>query len=70
MKMKPFNPYPLMKEIENSVERSCDTCANTIMCWAEGKPMDQVCNEWEIDFMTFQDKWEELKETSPNGKLV
>ena len=68
--MKPYNPYPLIKEIENSVEKTCDTCADAVVCWAEGKPMDKACENWQIDFMLFQNKWEELKKTSPNGKLI
>lgn len=48
------------------IEKSCENCADYIACWGMGKPQKTVCENWQIDFATFQDLLEEKKITHPN----
>ena len=46
------------------MEKSCENCADYIVCWGMGEPKEKVCDKWKMDFMTYQKLRKEAQEAA------
>lgn len=44
------------------IEKSCDNCQDYIVCYAYDKLKEEACNDWHLDFASYQKLIEEEKE--------
>ena len=42
-------------EASKEIKKSCLNCQDSIVCYGMDEPEDKVCDDWQMDFMLFQE---------------
>lgn len=54
--------------VDNSIERSCDTCNDQPICAINGKTDNIPCKHWKPDFALFQKEWDKAVRKEENKR--